>query len=220
MSSSNRRARIGLKGQIWSSSCWGIALVAALLMAPASQANAGPCSADPRLSATLMGRLEPGADGSIAVRWDGPEGTLLDVWVDLDGDDVLASFELVAEGRPLAPGIEVVSFELAADANVVPEPRVWVRARDGGESTVDQTPAAGAYATGRGPCGWQPGFNLGIEGAAHAMSVYDDGSGPALYVGGLFDTINGLTVNGIARWDTSGWSALSGPSGTGVFGWV
>ncbi len=49
-----------------------------------------------------------------------------------------------------------------------------------------------------------------------AMAVFDDGNGSALYVGGRFATIDGLTVNGIAKWDGSAWSALSGPMGTGL----
>ncbi len=33
------------------------------------------------------------------------------------------------------------------------------------------------------------------------VAVYDDGSGPALYVGGLFDVIDGVEAKGIARYD-------------------
>ncbi len=47
-----------------------------------------------------------------------------------------------------------------------------------------------------------------------ALKVWDDGNGPALYAAGAFDTIAGLTVNNIARWDGTSWSAL----GTGTFG--
>jgi hypothetical protein len=36
-------------------------------------------------------------------------------------------------------------------------------------------------------CAWQPGFVLpDLDGNVGAMEVYDDGSGPALYVGGQF----------------------------------
>ncbi len=52
------------------------------------------------------------------------------------------------------------------------------------------------------------------SGTVKAMTVFDDGSGPALYVGGAFTTVGGLTVNGVARWNGSSWSALgSGLSG-------
>lgn len=49
-----------------------------------------------------------------------------------------------------------------------------------------------------------------------ALAVFDDGTGEALYVGGDFSTAGGVTANGIARWDGSEWSALSGPFGTGT----
>jgi RHS repeat-associated protein len=53
------------------------------------------------------------------------------------------------------------------------------------------------------------------NGTVKALTVYDDGSGPALYVGGAFTTVGGLTVNGIAKWNGTTWSALgSGLSGT------
>jgi hypothetical protein len=42
------------------------------------------------------------------------------------------------------------------------------------------------------------------------MAVFDDGNGPALYVGGSFNRINGGTeaVNNIAKWDGTTWSAV------------
>ena len=56
----------------------------------------------------------------------------------------------------------------------------------------------------------------GTDGPVSALAVYDDGGGEALYAGGLFNTAGGITVNRIARWDGSGWSALTGSSGTGT----
>jgi hypothetical protein len=41
------------------------------------------------------------------------------------------------------------------------------------------------------------------------MVVFDDGTGPALYVGGSFNRINGgEVVNNIAKWDGSAWSPV------------
>ena len=41
------------------------------------------------------------------------------------------------------------------------------------------------------------------------MTTFDDGSGPALYVGGSFNRINGSdVVSNVARWDGTTWSAL------------
>ena len=62
----------------------------------------------------------------------------------------------------------------------------------------------------------------GVNGTVWSLTVFDDGSGggPALYAGGSFTTAGGVTVNRIARWDGSAWSALTGSGGTGVGSWV
>ena len=41
-----------------------------------------------------------------------------------------------------------------------------------------------------------------------ALAVFDDGSGPALYAGGVFSTAGGVAALDIARWDGTSWSAL------------
>ncbi|MCP4545858.1 MAG: hypothetical protein GY835_05250 [bacterium] len=56
----------------------------------------------------------------------------------------------------------------------------------------------------------------GVDGTVLALGVFDDGSGPALFVGGRFETACGVTVNNIAKWDGSSWSDLSDATGTGV----
>ena len=48
------------------------------------------------------------------------------------------------------------------------------------------------------------------------MAVFDDGTGPALYVGGMFTAAGGAPASRIARWDGIVWSAL----GDGLNGWV
>lgn len=74
---------------------------------------------------------------------------------------------------------------------------------------------------GTPPCGWQSGFHVGdLDGIVDAFAVFDDGTGPALYVGGSFTAASGIPVYGIAKWDGSSWSSLAGPSGTGVNGGV
>src|SRR5262245_52644964 len=57
---------------------------------------------------------------------------------------------------------------------------------------------------------WQPTFGgvPGTFGSTFALAVFDDGAGLALYVGGTFGVVAGLTANRIARWDGSSWSAL------------
>src|SRR6185503_15774793 len=47
-----------------------------------------------------------------------------------------------------------------------------------------------------------------------ALAVFDDGSGPALYAGGLFTSAGGAAANHVAKWNGTTWSAL----GTGITG--
>lgn len=80
----------------------------------------------------------------------------------------------------------------------------------GGIAKWDGTNWSGLF----GPLG------LGVTGEVMSLAVHDeDGAGPALpklFVGGLFAQAGGVTVNNVARWDGSAWSALAGSNGTGV----
>jgi hypothetical protein len=62
--------------------------------------------------------------------------------------------------------------------------------------------------------GWLPTFGqepgVQVAGFIYASAVFDDGSGPALYVGGNFTSAGGITASHIARWDGSSWSVLDG----------
>jgi hypothetical protein len=65
---------------------------------------------------------------------------------------------------------------------------------------------------------WSP-LGAGLSGfgfltTVHAMTVFDDGSGKALYAGGTFRLAGGVPAINIARWDGTSWAAL----GTGVGG--
>jgi hypothetical protein len=61
---------------------------------------------------------------------------------------------------------------------------------------------------------------VGVDDQVRAMTVFDDGLGPSLFVGGAFGTAGGVLVNRLARWDGVEWSALAGPGGVGLNGWV
>ncbi len=64
---------------------------------------------------------------------------------------------------------------------------------------------------------WLPTFGgqPGTDHIVESLAVYDDGSGPALYVGGWFTTAGGVVVNHIAKWNGSNWAPLgSGLSGS------
>lgn len=49
-----------------------------------------------------------------------------------------------------------------------------------------------------------------------ALTVYDDGNGPALYAGGGFELAGNVEVNGLARWDGKEWSPVGGGIDHGV----
>lgn len=52
-------------------------------------------------------------------------------------------------------------------------------------------------------------------GEVRAMTVFDDGAGPALFVGGTFSNAGSVSARRIAKWDGKAWSALSsGMTGT------
>src|SRR5690606_12292056 len=46
--------------------------------------------------------------------------------------------------------------------------------------------------------------------AVHALAVFDDGNGPALYAGGDFLAIGGTNAAHVARWNGAQWSSLQG----------
>jgi hypothetical protein len=61
---------------------------------------------------------------------------------------------------------------------------------------------------------WSPLADGGTFGPVYALTVFDDGSGPALYAGGQFIAAGGVPASRIAKWDGAEWSLL----GSGVEG--
>ena len=55
----------------------------------------------------------------------------------------------------------------------------------------------------------------GLNGSVHALTVFDDGGGPALYAGGSFTSAGGVAASRIAKWDGSSWAALGSGMGGG-----
>lgn len=61
---------------------------------------------------------------------------------------------------------------------------------------------------------WDDQFtSSGFDQAVYTMVLSPEGE---LYAGGVFTTVDGVIVNGIAKWETTGWL----PLGEGIDGWV
>jgi hypothetical protein len=65
---------------------------------------------------------------------------------------------------------------------------------------------------------WLPTFGgqPGVDGEVFALAVFDDGTGPALYVGGAFELAGGIVANNVAKWDGSKWSDVGGGTSSSV----
>ena len=60
------------------------------------------------------------------------------------------------------------------------------------------------------PCdGWDDVFAApGPDATIQAWTVFDDGSGPALYAAGSFESIGAQRIRGVARWSGTSWAPL------------
>jgi len=138
-------------------------------------------------------------------------GGLIDAGVLVLGtEDCLRRWIPTLGGRPGANGA-VLAMTMFDDGT---GPALYV---GGGFSVVDGV-AANKIAK-RVPSGWEAlgdGIENGTTTEVRALAAFDDGSGPALYVGGRFSTAGGLSVRNIARWDGAAWSEVG--SGLGGFG--
>lgn len=54
------------------------------------------------------------------------------------------------------------------------------------------------------------GIDIGVNGMVHALLEFNDGSGPALFVGGEFNTAGAGGASSIAKWSGGQWSPLGG----------
>lgn len=81
--------------------------------------------------------------------------------------------------------------------------------------------AAGAAAQGGGAsCApqWSTDFaRPEVNGTVRAQAIYDDGTGPALYVGGDFTQIGGISANYLAKWNGATWSTVGGGTAGPVY---
>ena len=63
-----------------------------------------------------------------------------------------------------------------------------------------------------------PALGSGMNDIVRALTVFDDGTGPALYTGGNFTTAGNGLANHVAKWDGTGWSTLGNGVDRAVLG--
>jgi hypothetical protein len=114
-------------------------------------------------------------------------------------------------GVGLAPCPGSVLSALAVDGNTL-----YIA---GGFTTVDGV-VANSIAQWNGSV-WSAlgsGFPQGSGGAPGAMTIFDDGQGHALYVGGSFSSVGGIAARNLAKWNGATWMPVGNPPLDGVNG--
>ncbi|MEM1182788.1 MAG: hypothetical protein AAGM22_30870, partial [Acidobacteriota bacterium] len=140
-------------------------------------------------------RSAGGLDTERIVRWDGT------TWSDVGGGLTGPVYDLAifddGSGSALFAAGYFPGAEGGAEASILER---W-------DGTAWSTVATASHASGFVPRG-------------RALVVHDDGSGPGLFLGGLFTDIGDDTVNGLARWDGTAWSAVGVGGAVGIGGEV
>ena len=183
---------------------WGALLM--VVSAPSAFGGAEGCGG-PRPTATLV---RTAGMAQLAVDWKGEVPLVFSAWVDLDGNgEALGGAEQVVASRAVGRGVHLFSVESQTGA---PSATALIRLK-----WTPLTKEASRSTERTENCSWASGFTLGdLENSVEASAVYDDGGGPALFVGGSFKTAEGSVVNHIAKWDGAAWHPLSGPAGVGT----
>ncbi|HKE47838.1 MAG TPA: hypothetical protein VKB52_07215, partial [Rhodanobacteraceae bacterium] len=181
-----------------------LACVGALL--PLHQARAG---APAKLNATLLPAAGGASGSQLAVDWRDTRAARLDVELDTNGAKAPLG------ERPLDSGMNLLALPI--DSRTA-EGALVLRAKDASGHVLATLKQDLGTRTNSG-FSWESAFvGPGMDNVVNATIVWDDGSGPALYVAGAFVTAGHVQVNGVARWDGTAWSALAGPGGVGVGG--
>lgn len=197
---------------------WGVillALISACLLPLICSAGVHAQAPAP-LSATLLPAVDDAQGSQLAVSWSGAPGARLFVTLQRAGAPALP---LIAD-RALGSGVNLIPLAVDANAN----DSLALRVEDAAGKTVAEWNRGLDELRGVSAFAWEsafygPGVDDGdgvLSGGVSSMLVWDDGTGPALYVGGGFITAGTEQVTRIARWDGTTWSALAGPNGTGV----
>ena len=114
--------------------------------------------------------------------------------------------------RPLSAVIAIVLLAAAASAQMLGHAGV---ARPHAPHDATVAPHDMAQIAAKGGCdpSWLSTFGAssGVDGEIDALTMFDDGSGPALYAGGWFYSAGGVPgTRGVARWDGAHWSSVGG----------
>ncbi len=122
------------------------------------------------------------------------------------------SFELAIEGPRDAESVQVTASASALASTGI----LMARARVGPLAPGRRISAGRLFLAASSTCqpDWIPTFGgqPGTGGSINTCAVFDDGSGPALYVGGDFLDVGGVSASRIAKWNGTSWS----PLGTGL----
>lgn len=189
----------------------------ASLLAVAAPVSVAAADAPPSLTATL---LPPAGSGSqLAVSWEGAPGARLQAvrrdaqaWRTPAGT---GPEDILVRDRPLEDGINLIPLpEGPSSAS-----SLYLEVRDEAGAVLAAATHETAALRGTSDFAWTSSFvGPGVDQAVLAATVWDDGTGPALYIGGEFRTAGEHVVHGVARWDGVEWAPLTGASGTGVGG--
>lgn len=158
------------------------------------------------VSATWLGRVGTDAGPTVALTLRAGAPVVVELLADADGDGTLGPTD-----RRLAQvwldGIETVQLDAE------PEGAVWMRWRSPGSPNGLVTKVLGP-----GPSGFLPGHGTaGPDRQVLAVLSTDLGSGPELYIGGVFRFLGGVEANGVVKLTPNGLEPLSGSQGTGVW---
>ncbi len=137
---------------------------------------------------------------------------------------ILAVLALVlASSTPLVSPARSGEVWVRPDVNMVTGRASPSRASDGATAAGAAAAAVVGHGGSASTFRWPPSVGtVGLEGvwqrSVRAVAVFDEGTGPALFAKGKFAGVNDVTVNIIARWDGSAWSALGSVAGVDGYG--
>ena len=186
-------------GSVW------VRFLSFCLLAAAFDASAASRASD--IDAVLLPASTPG-QARLALDWQGDAGERVTVRLHRAG----ARDEVLVADHALAHGVTLLDVPLASADGSLEIDLVDTNGHVAGATRKDvaQLRDVAGFA-------WQSRFTgPGLDNNVLASTVFDDGNGPALYVGGLFLSAGSHIVNHVARWDGAGWSALAGPSAVGT----